>query len=111
MPYGINKATVREPLNRKTYFKQLLMMELKQAYELLKQAHKEYATSAAFENIMKGSARKDHTRKKELIKGRVHSIFHSCSELWNYAPDYFFSPTDFDGDFDVLMEKLKEELE
>ena len=82
-------------------------IDIKLAYALLKQAYDEYTNAVAFEKMVKGSARKEYIRKKELVKGRVHSIFNNCPELWNYVPDYFFSPTNFDGDFDTLIEKLK----
>lgn len=88
-----------------------ISMELKQAYELLKQAHDEYTEATAFENIMRGVAKRNYTRKKEILKDRIQSIFDLCPNLWTFAPDYFFSPTAFDTDFDMLMLRLKEELE
>lgn len=86
-------------------------MELKQAYELLKQTHDEYTTATAFENMMRGKEKKKYTQQKLMLKERIHSIFQSCPDLWLYTPDYFFSPTAFDTDFDMLMINLKEKME
>ena len=79
-------------------------MELKQAYTLLKEVHKDCRLASNLRS--KANLLKEIKR----IENRVWEIFQQCPELYCYVPyeGEFFVTSNFRRDFDRLMEKLNE---
>lgn len=86
------------------------VMELKEAYGLLKEAYDEYSLATFYHKTAKGERKKSQQQDVDMIYGMVKNIFSSCPELYNYVELDFFEYPWFESDFGGLIEKLEEEL-
>jgi cell fate (sporulation/competence/biofilm development) regulator YmcA (YheA/YmcA/DUF963 family) len=82
-------------------------MDLKDAYDQLKKANKEYHIAVNCEQRAKPRAKKQFHEEAKRIENDVWNIFQSCPVLYEYVPykGEFFTSF-FERDFDVLMDTL-----
>ena len=81
-------------------------INLKEAYNRLKEAQNDYCEASFLEESAKGEEKIILQKKMEAAIIRTKIIFDDCPELSNHVDDFSFTPNYFKSDLNQLINKL-----